>query len=202
MHFLVFRIHLGQNGHNGWHSTFWINNYIWTSPDISELLWSIGAVAERSSNLIDYVWLPHWWVYFALLYPGLVLTRLPLVTQKCVGVLGHHWFRQWLVACSAPSQYRNQCWLIVNWTAGNKIRWNMNRIVFIFIQEDLFENVACQIGGHIVQGGMSKWGCLISKRDGGIILVILLLCSVFTCYLCDSPLYFQHFIKKDIVRVV
>ena len=25
----------------------------------------------------------------------------------------HHWFRQWLVAWSAPSHYLNQCWTIV-----------------------------------------------------------------------------------------
>ena len=31
----------------------------------------------------------------------------------------HHWFRQWLVAWSAPSHYLNQCWNIVNWTLRN-----------------------------------------------------------------------------------
>ena len=33
----------------------------------------------------------------------------------------------WLVACSAPSHYLNQCWNIVNCTHGNKLQWNFNR---------------------------------------------------------------------------
>ena len=37
--------------------------------------------------------------------------------------LGHrHWFRKWFVACSAPSRYLNQCWLIVNWTPASKFQ--------------------------------------------------------------------------------
>ena len=42
---------------------------------------------------------------------------------------------------SAPSQYPNQCWNIVNWTLGNKLQWNFNRNLYIFIQENAFENV-------------------------------------------------------------
>ena len=48
------------------------------------------------------------------------LTHLTLVPHICVRELGQHWLRQWLVACSAPSHCLNQCWLIVNWTPGNK----------------------------------------------------------------------------------
>ena len=54
----------------------------------------------------------------------------------CVTELGHHWFRYWLVSCSAPSHYLNQCWLIVNWTPGSIIEWNLNRNSIIFIQEN------------------------------------------------------------------
>ena len=39
-----------------------------------------------------------------------------------------HWFRQWLVARSAPSHYLNQCWDIINWTLGKKLRSNLNEI--------------------------------------------------------------------------
>ena len=38
-------------------------------------------------------------------------------------------------AWSAPSHYLNQCWNIVIWTNGNKLRWNLNRNLYIFIQE-------------------------------------------------------------------
>ena len=43
----------------------------------------------------------------------------PLVPQICINELSHYWFRQWLVACSAPSHYLNQCCLIVDWTPEN-----------------------------------------------------------------------------------
>ena len=80
------------------------------------------------------------------------------------------------VTCSAPSHYLNQCWLIVNWTPVNKFQWNLNRNSIIFVQENAFENVVCQNGGHFVQGGdalkdgkkkplvitlIELWGCPI-----------------------------------------
>ena len=60
-------------------------------------------------------------------YKSRALTHLPLVPHICVSELGQHWFRQWLVAYSAPSHYRNQCWFIVNWTLRNKLQWNSNQ---------------------------------------------------------------------------
>ena len=53
----------------------------------------------------------------------------------------HHWFRQWLIAGSAPSHYLNQCWNIVNWTNRNKLQWSRNRNTYIFIQENTLENI-------------------------------------------------------------
>ena len=64
---------------------------------------------------------PNLWSYF------ICLTLLPSVPYICVGELGEQWFREWLVACSVPSHYPNQCWHIVNWTLGNKLQWNSNR---------------------------------------------------------------------------
>ena len=57
----------------------------------------------------------------------------------------HHWFRQWLVAWTAPSHSLNQCWNIVNWTLRNKLQWNFNRNSYIFIQENALENVVCEM---------------------------------------------------------
>ena len=84
------------------------------------------------------------------------LTHLPLVPHICINKLGHHWFRQWLVACPAPSHYWNQCWLIVIWIPGNKFHWNLTRNSTIFIQQNAFENVGCQKGSHFVLGEMSQ----------------------------------------------
>ena len=36
------------------------------------------------------------------------------VTHMCSAALGYHWFRQWLVDCSAASHYRKQFWIIVS----------------------------------------------------------------------------------------
>ena len=44
------------------------------------------------------------------------------VTDIWVIELGHHRIRWWLVVCSAPSHYVNQCWLTVNWTLGCRLR--------------------------------------------------------------------------------
>ena len=44
-----------------------------------------------------------------------------------------------------PSHYQNQCCIIVNWTPGNKLQWNHNQNVYIFIQENAFANVVCEM---------------------------------------------------------
>ena len=49
------------------------------------------------------------------------------------------------VAWTAQSHYLNQCWNIVNWTLGNKFQWNFNRNSNIFIQENAFQNVVCDM---------------------------------------------------------
>ena len=71
--------------------------------------------------------------------PGKVMTAK--LSMFPFGKINNHWFRQWLVAWSAPSHYLNQCWHILNWNLRNKLQWNLNRNPFIFIQENAFENV-------------------------------------------------------------
>ena len=66
----------------------------------------------------------------------------------------HHWFRKWLVAWLAPSHYLNQCWNIINWTLGNKLQWNLNRKLNMFIQENAFEKCRLWNGGHFVSAIM------------------------------------------------
>ena len=75
------------------------------------------------------------------------LTHWGRVTHICTSQLTHLWFRQWLVTWSAPSRYLNQWWNIVNWTFRNKLRWNLNRNSFIFIQENVFQNVVWKMAG-------------------------------------------------------
>ena len=53
-----------------------------------------------------------------------ISSHLSRVTYICVSELGHHWFRQWLVAYSTPRHYLNQWWHLVNWIIGNKVPCN------------------------------------------------------------------------------
>ena len=59
--------------------------------------------------------------------------------------LGLNVLRKWHVVCSVASHYLNQCWIIVNWALRNKLQWNLNRNSYIFIQENAFENVVCEM---------------------------------------------------------
>ena len=55
--------------------------------------------------------------------------------------LGRYWFRWWLVVCSAPNHYQNQCGIVVNWTLANIFQWYLNQNTTIFIEENAFANV-------------------------------------------------------------
>ena len=72
-----------------------------------------------------------------------------------------HWFRQWLVAWPVPSHCLNQCWNIVNWTLRNKLKWNINKNSYIFIQENTFENVVRKMAALLSRPQCANWGiCL------------------------------------------
>ena len=47
------------------------------------------------------------------------------------------------------SHYLNQCCDIVNWTLRNKLQWNFNRKTNIFIQENAFEGVVCEMSAML-----------------------------------------------------
>ena len=51
----------------------------------------------------------------------------------------------WIGTCLAPSHYLNQYWIIVNWTHRNKLQWNFNQNIIIFIWGNAFHNVVCKI---------------------------------------------------------
>ena len=85
------------------------------------------------------------------------------MTHICVVELDHHWFRQWLVTCSAPSHYLNQCWNIVNWTFSNKLQWNFNQNSTIFIQDIVFKNVVCKMASILSRPQWVKRAALIRQ---------------------------------------
>ena len=64
------------------------------------------------------------------------------MTRICVGkltIIGSY------NGLSARSHYLNQCWYIIDWTPGNKIRWKLDRKWYFFIQENAFENVIWEL---------------------------------------------------------
>ena len=50
-----------------------------------------------------------------------------------------------------PSRYQNQCWNIVNLNLRNKFQWNLKRNSYIFIQENAFENVICEMAAILLR---------------------------------------------------
>ena len=53
------------------------------------------------------------------------------------------------ISNTAPSHYLNQCWNIADLTTGNKLQWNFNQNPNIFIQENAFENVVCEMASNL-----------------------------------------------------
>ena len=45
------------------------------------------------------------------------------------------------MACRLAGHYLTQCRNIANWNPGNKLQWNLNQNLHIFIQENAYENV-------------------------------------------------------------
>ena len=80
------------------------------------------------------------------------LPYLPLVPHICVNGLGQLWLWYWLVASSVPSQYPNQCWLVVNWTPRNKLKRNSNQNTKFFINENTFEYIIGEIEAILSRG--------------------------------------------------
>ena len=90
-------------------------------------------------------------------FPKACVIHLPLVPHICICELGQHWFRWWLVACSAPSHYLNQCWLIVNWTLRHNFQWNVNQNTKLIIHENAFENIVCEMTAILSRGRWVNW---------------------------------------------
>ena len=78
---------------------------------------------------------------------------------------------------STPSHYLNQCWVIINWTLGNKLQWNFNQNTRLFIHENASENIICEMaailsrGDELTHRGLNKtagssWKRISSKENG------------------------------------
>ena len=75
----------------------------------------------------------------------ILLTHHPFVPHIHISELGQHWFRYWLVTCTVPGHYLNQCWVIANWTLRNKLQWLFYQNTELFIHENASENIVCKM---------------------------------------------------------
>ena len=89
-----------------------------------------------------------------------LITRRPSSTSefKLISPSAAH-MRQWIrsalgqtVACSTPSHYLNQCWVIINWTLRKKLQWNFNQNANPFIHENAYENIVCEKAAILSKG--------------------------------------------------
>ena len=97
------------------------------------LLWDISA------------WLTHW-------------ARVTHVVG--ISKLGHFWFREWLVAWSAPSHFLIQCWNIINWTLGNFNEIVIENYLFSFKKMHLKLSGNCGpfcLSLNVLRGDQHDW---------------------------------------------
>ena len=94
----------------------WWNIFNWTSSN--KLRWNFNQnsyIFVEENAFENVVW------KMASIFLGLnVLTHWGRVPHNIRQLDNHPWFRQWLVAWSAPSHFLNQCWNIVNYSTHVK----------------------------------------------------------------------------------
>ena len=66
--------------------------------------------------------------------------------------IGSELVQIWLVDYSAPSHHLKQYWLIVNWTLRNKLQWNFNQNIKLFVHENASENIVCEMAAILSRG--------------------------------------------------
>ena len=108
------------------------------------------------------------------------------LSHICIGKLNHHWFRKWLVACLAPRQYLNWCW--VNFTLdpreqtsvkfqtkwlhfrSRKCIWkNLCEILEILARPHCVNTLGLQWCDHLVNKEQTKFWHMHSKKRNGVI---------------------------------
>ena len=80
-----------------------------------------------------------------------------------------------MFAWPAQSHHLKQCWSIVDWALGTKLQWKHNRNLYIFIQENAFENIALKMAATL-----SEPQCLKIKYAASPCSHILLLWWIAT----------------------
>ena len=58
----------------------------------------------------------------------------------------------WIGSALAPSHYLNQCWVIVNWTLRNKLKWKCSQNTKLFIHKNVSETIVCEMTANLARG--------------------------------------------------
>ena len=122
------------------------------NPDMNpiEHVWDQISIWIRDmdlphSNLVELRQLieAEWCIYASVNLPSLV----PKMACRLDGAkpLSKYW------------NYYLKIWNIVNWNPGNKLQWNFSQNSNIFIQENTFENVVCEMASICL--GLNKLSC-------------------------------------------
>ena len=67
-----------------------------------------------------------------------------------------------------PSHYLTQCWVIVNWTLRNKLKWNYNQNTKFFIHENAFQDTVCEMAAILSR---KRW---LDALHGALMAVLVI----------------------------
>ena len=117
---------------------------------------------DYSSDTLLYLWhhdgnLTHWFLVTHNCFTcdhHSQSTQWGLVTHMC-HLTGASLVQVWLIICSMPSQYLNQCWIIIS-----KLQWYLNQI-YISFHVSCFKKMHLKKFSHFTQASMCQYmvGC-------------------------------------------
>ena len=98
------------------------------------------------------------------------LTHWGIVTDICVSRLTIIGSDNGLAPSRPPSHYLNQCWLIANWTPGNKFQWIWIEILSFSFKKMHLQMLSAQMAAILSRG---KWVNCNMLRYGLVSWVII-----------------------------
>ena len=116
------------------------------------------------------------------------LTHCGLSSLYGVWDIGHHWFMYCLVACAALRHYLNKWRLVIK---RNEVQWNWNLNTIIFIQQNVFQNVAWKLAAILFRSQCvnSSPPCAAYMRQWvGSALVQIMACHLFGAKPLSKPM--------------
>ena len=65
-----------------------------------------------------------------------------------------------------------QCWLVANWILRNEFQWNMNPHAKLFIHENAFQNVVCEMAAILSRGDELRTDTKTKAKQGKALVEI------------------------------